>query len=177
MVWGHFLCCFITPFGPLVCHPRPEPVILAPYESCLTHLEWIIQRFTLQYPQTQYIPKKVTKINFFWNFLYDPSSNTPYETIGTEKNCLIKCFRVLGFARWNVRLTVQRNIHSTGPQQQQQGSLVVFISICSPPAAIHLVPNIWMKVKLTKLLSPNISYLKQSWQLKMGAELLIWHNS
>ena len=127
---GSLLCCFITLFGaggildppgtplvppgaplnplvpqwPLVCHPGQYSVTLGHYESYLTHLEWIIQAFTLQYPhtpppQTQYNPKKVTKINFFWNFLYDPPSNTPYETIGTEKNCLIKCFGVLGFAR------------------------------------------------------------------------------
>ena len=48
------------------------------------------------------------KIHFFQFFLYDPPSHTPYETIGKEKQCLIKCFRVLGFARWNVRLTVHQ---------------------------------------------------------------------
>ena len=37
--------------------------------------------------------------SFFSIFLYDPPSHTPYETIGKEKQCLIKCFRVLGFAR------------------------------------------------------------------------------
>ena len=34
-----------------------------------------------------------------------------------------------------------------------------FISIFSPLVAIHLVPNIWMKVKLTRLFHPNISIL------------------
>ena len=32
-------------------------------------------------------------------------------------------------------------------------------SICSPLVAIHLVPNIWMKMKLTRLCHPNISIL------------------
>ena len=51
------------------------------------------------------------KIHFFQFFLYDPPSHTPYETIGKEKQCLIKCFRVLGFARWNVRLTVHQYLY------------------------------------------------------------------
>ena len=68
-------CCFITHFGvgsslvtpgapwctpgapldpleppwPLVCHPLPYTIILGHYGSYLTHLEWIIQAFTLQY--------------------------------------------------------------------------------------------------------------------------------
>ena len=68
-------CCFITHFGvgsslvapgapwctpgapldpleppwPLVCHPLPYTIILGHYGSYLTHLEWIIQAFALQY--------------------------------------------------------------------------------------------------------------------------------
>ena len=51
-------------------------------------------------------------MNKYSIFLYDLPSHTPYETIGKEKNCLIKCFRVLGFARWNVRLTVHLYIYT-----------------------------------------------------------------
>ena len=49
-------------------------------------------------------------MNKYSIFLYDPPSFTPYETIWEEKNGLTKCFSVVGFARWNVRLTVHQYI-------------------------------------------------------------------
>ena len=39
----------LEPPWPLVCHPLPYTIILGHYGSYLTHLEWIIQAFALQY--------------------------------------------------------------------------------------------------------------------------------
>ena len=41
------------------------------------------------------LKKKVTRKGHFPRL----AETDPYETIGKERNCLIKCFRVLGFAR------------------------------------------------------------------------------
>ena len=49
-------------------------------------------------------------MNKYSIFLYDSSFQPPLETIRKKKNCLTKCFSVVGFARWNVRLTVHQYI-------------------------------------------------------------------
>ena len=65
-------------------------------------------------PQTQYAPRKVTKIKFFWNFLYDPSSYTPYKTIWKQnirqkKIVLVHEFLVVWWRMlWHLILIVQR---------------------------------------------------------------------
>ena len=51
-------------------------------------------------------------MNKYSIFLYDSSFQPPLETIRKKKNCLTKCFSVVGFARWNVRLTVHQYLVS-----------------------------------------------------------------
>ena len=49
-------------------------------------------------------------MNKYSIFLYDSSFQPPLETIWKKKNCLTKCFSVVGFARWNVRSSVHQYI-------------------------------------------------------------------
>ena len=78
----------------IVSHPGSEWVIFDPSGVDNSSVYTAVRPYTPP-PQTQYAPRKVTKINFFWNFLYDPSSYTPYKTIWKQKKILRKFDQVL----------------------------------------------------------------------------------
>ena len=91
--------------GWTVCWQRTVP---AP-ESYFTHQEWIIEAFTLQYPYTSPTLSERDK-----NPKTVKPSLPPYKTIWKGTICLKKCFRVVGFTRSNVRLTVHPNLYKRG---------------------------------------------------------------